>query len=189
MASAALALALLVSPPSLGQPNETVEGTGQVHGPWCRKALRLVLDNGRQFEIDPRFASLRGTPVDVRDGVVSKTGCGMALTLSANIVTATPRSTIELTFNSTEWATRAREIDALSRRFPDSRFHLRVTGNSAAVDAARIGLHIAKVQPTLLQRTVIEPAVGASGWRVRYGKSNDHATSVEDVDRLLAARR
>lgn len=187
-----MALALAAVLPMAANANDLVQGSGRVHGAWCAKALKLVLDDRRVFEIEPQFAKLIDKTVDVRNGTVRRSVCSMAPLLAADIVAAAPRPTAELTLPSGQWSARAREIDALARRHPYARFHFRLTGPAAATDAARVGLQLARTNPSLLARSAIEPDAGnapPAGWRVRHANNDDHAATADDVDRLLAGRR
>ena len=129
------------------------------------------------------------TTVEVRDGRVQDTVCGQAQRLVASIVAAPARPTVELTLAGNEWGVRAKEIDTLSKRFTTVRFQFRVTGPNADDLAVRIALQILEQRPDLMARSSVEPGSGASGWRVRIGARSEHATSADDVDRMLAAVR
>jgi hypothetical protein len=183
--AAALALAALQST-ALAQ--EVVEGSGRIDGLYCQHAARLRFDDGRLFEIDPALAR-QATTVEVHDGRVAETACGQAPRLVGSIVAAPARAVVELTFAGSEWPVRAREVDALSKRFALARFSLRVTGADADDTAVRIALQILEQRPDLLARSSVEIGVGASGWRVQTRNGMEHASSADDVARVLAAGR
>ena len=167
---------------------EVVEGSGRIEGRFCQQAARLILDDGRYFEVEPQLAR-NPTTVEVRDGRVQDTVCGQAQRLVASIVAAPARPTVELTLAGNEWGVRAKEIDTLSKRFTTARFHFRVTGPNADDLAVRIAMQILEQRPDLMARSSVEPGSGASGWRVRVGARSEHAASADDVDRMLAAVR
>lgn len=184
---AALALTLLVCAFD-AFPQEVIEGSGRIEGRFCQHAARLVLDDGRYFEVDLQLAR-NFTTVEVRDGRVQETLCGQAHRLLANKVAAPARPTVELTFSESEWSSRAKEIDNLSKRFTNARFLFRVTGREADDVAVRIAMQILEQRPDLMARSSVEPGGGASGWRVRIGARSEHAASADDVARMLAAVR
>lgn len=169
-------------------PQEVVEGSGRIEGRFCQQAARLILDDGRYFEVEPQLART-STTVEVRDGRVQDTVCGQAQRLVASIVAAPARPTVELTLAGNEWGVRAKEIDTLSKRFTTARFHFRITGPNADDLAVRIAMQILEQRPDLMARSSVEPGSGASGWRVRVGARSEHAASADDVDRMLAAVR
>lgn len=169
-------------------PQEVVEGSGRIEGRFCQQAARLILDDGRYFEVEPQLAR-NPTTVEVRDGRVQDTVCGQAQRLVATIVAAPARPSVELTLAGSEWSARANEIDTLSKRFTTARFIFRVTGPNADDLAVRIALQILEQRPDLMARSSVEPGGGASGWRVRIGARSEHAASADDVARMLAAVR
>lgn len=165
-----------------------MEGTGRIDGLYCRAAARLLLDDGRRFEVEAH-AVPQGATVQVRDGRAEESLCGQAPRLAGVLVPEAPRPVVGLTLTAAEWGMRAGDIDALSTRFVSARFQLVVTGDGAEDAVVRIAMQILKQRPDLLARASVEPGTGASGWRVTAGARTDHAANAADVARLLAAAR
>jgi len=177
-----------------------VDGYGHVDGRYCAAAARLVLDDGRRFEVDASLAS--GTAVEVRGAAIEATVCGRAPRLAGALVVVPPRPAIELTLHAHDWSRHAGEVDTLTRRFPAARLRLRVLAtdaNQAHAAVLRIGLQLLQQRPDLMARSTIAPMpVGTAareamrGWRVTFDASDErtvHADSADDVARLLAAAR
>lgn len=191
-----LAGALL--PAGADEEATAVDGHGRIDGHYCAAAARLLLDDGRFFEV-VAAGMPDGASVDVRGADVGPTLCGQALLLGGAIVAVPVRPAIELTLPAGAWSRHAVEVDALMRRFPGARLVLRlVAANDDATWAAalRIGQQLLQ-HPELMARTTLEPmlpaAAASSGWRVIFGTSRDarsvDAASADDVARVLAAPR
>lgn len=202
-APAALGVALMscLLSPAGADDSAAVEGYGRIDGRYCAAAARLVLDDGRHFEVDAAFAP--GTTVEVRGATIEAPLCGHAPRLAGAVVATPARPAIALTLLAREWPRHAVDVDALARRFPQARLRLRVL--AADTDEAHAAvLHIAaqwlQQRPELMARSTIAPipAGGAArdavrGWRVAFDALDEtrsvHADSADDVARLLAAAR
>ena len=175
----------------------TVDGYGRIDGLYCAAAARLVLDDGRHFEVAASFAT--GAFVDVRGAALDAPVCGRARRLSGGVVPVPARPAIELTVPVAEWAQHAGDVDALARRFTNARLRLRVlAADTAAAQAAalQIGTQWLQQRPELMVRSIIVPLAAdgaARGWRVAFDAFDDtrsiHAATADDVVRLLSAAR
>jgi len=198
---AALAVALAGLLPANADEPAAIDGYGRIDGRYCAAAARLVLDDGRHFEVDASFAP--GATMDVRGATIEAPLCGRAPRLSGGIVAVPARPAIELTLAARDWPRHAADIDALARRFPQARLRVRVlaadTGEAQAA-ALHIGSQWLHQRPELMARSTIAPLTAGSaareavrGWRVVFDALDEtrsmHADSAGDVARLLAAAR
>ncbi len=184
--------------PALADDVATVDGVGRVDGRYCALAVRIVFDDGRRFEADSALA--QKATVQIRAATLAPSQCGQAPRLAGGITVVPARPAIELTLAAGDWPRHAPEVDALVRRFPQARLHLRVLGSDAAANAAVLQIADGLLQrPETMARTSITPldAVNARGavrgWRVAFDAFDSarsvHADSAADVARLLAAAR
>lgn len=201
IAQVALVVALGGLFPAAADEPAAVDGYGRIDGRYCAVAARLVLDDGRHFEVDASLAP--GTTVDVRSATIEAPLCGRAPRLSGGVVAVPARPAIELTLAALDWPRHTADIEALARRFPHARLRLRVLAadtDQAQAAALHIGSQWLQQRPELMARSTIAPLPagsaargGVRGWRVAFDALDEtrsvHADSAGDVARLLAAAR